>query len=299
MRSKDLITLLLLALVWGASFLFMRIASPAFGPIFTTELRVSLAAATLLIYAAIRRSQLGLFRHWKAFLILGAVNAALPFTLICMAELHLSASLAAILNATTPTFTALAAWGIGQGKPGWSKSIGLILGLGGVAVLVGWSPVPMEGKILYSVFFSLGAALCYGFGGLYASQAGKGVEPLTLAIGQQLGASIVLLPLAIIYAPRHMPPASAVYSVIGLSLLCTSVAYLMYFRLIRNIGAVKTVTVTFLVPIFGILWGVLFLKESLYMNTIIGLAIILFSVILVNRKPRESKIPHEADTLSG
>ncbi|MCL6602023.1 MAG: DMT family transporter [Paenibacillus sp.] len=289
MGRKDLVTLISLALIWGASFLFMRIASPAFGPVFTTELRVSLAAVTLLAYAAIRRRKLGILRHWKAFLVLGAVNAALPFTLICMAELHLSASLAAILNATTPMFTALAAWGMGQGRPGWSKSIGLIIGLGGVAVLVGWSPIPMEGVILYSVFLSLGAALSYGFGGLYASHAGKGVEPLTLAIGQQLGASIVLLPLAIIYAPHHLPPASAVYSVIGLSLLCTSVAYLMYFRLIRNIGAVKTVTVTFLVPIFGILWGVLFLKESLYWNTVVGLAIILLSVTLVNRKSREKK----------
>jgi drug/metabolite transporter (DMT)-like permease len=289
MGRKDLITLLSLALLWGASFLFMRIASPAFGPIFTTELRVSLAAATLLVYAMIRRRKLGILRHWKAFLILGTINAALPFTLICMAELHLSASLAAILNATTPMFTALAAWGIGQGRPGWSKSVGLIIGLGGVAVLVGWSPVPLDGKIILSVFLSLGAALSYGFGGLYASHAGKGVEPLTLAVGQQLGASIVLLPLALIYFPRQMPPTSAVYSVIGLSLLCTSVAYLLYFRLIRNVGAVKTVSVTFLVPIFGVLWGVLFLKEALYLNTVIGLVIILLSVTLVNRRNTATK----------
>ncbi|WP_379130214.1 DMT family transporter [Paenibacillus sp. sgz500958] len=286
MARKDMAALLLLALIWGASFLFMRIASPVFGPVFTTELRVSLAAAALLLYAFLRGIKPQILRHWKAFLILGALNAALPFTLICMAELHLNASLAAILNATTPMFTALAAWGIGQGKPGLVKSAGLITGLAGVAVLVGFSPVPLEGAILYSVIFSLGAALSYGFGGLYASHAGKGVEPLTLAIGQQLGASIVLLPLAVIFAPHELPSAPAVYSVAGLSLLCTSVAYLIYFRLIRNVGAVKTVTVTFLVPIFGILWGVLFLKESLYVNTVIGLAIILLSVTLVNRKDR-------------
>ncbi|WP_410512754.1 DMT family transporter [Paenibacillus sp. BR2-3] len=289
MRGKDLAALLSLALIWGASFLFMRIASPAFGPVFTTELRVSLAAAALLLFAFLRGLKPGILRHWKAFLILGGLNAALPFTLISMAELHLSASLAAILNATTPMFTALAAWGMGQEKPGWSKSAGLVIGLAGVAVLVGWSPVPMEGKILASVVFSLGAALSYGFGGLYASHAGKGIEPLTLAIGQQLGASVVLLPLAVIYFPRHLPPASAVLSVLGLSLLCTSVAYLMYFRLIQNVGAVKTLSVTFLVPIFGILWGVLFLKEALYLNTIIGLVIILLSVTLVNRRTRKQE----------
>lgn len=290
--------LLSLALVWGASFLFMRIASPEFGPVFTTELRVSLAAASLMLYAVLTRRKLMIWRHWKQFLVLGALNAALPFTLICMAELELSASLAAILNATTPMFTALAAWGTLKERPGWSKTIGLVIGLFGVIILVGWSPVPMEGKVLMSVLFSLGAALSYGFGGLYASRIGKGLEPLTLAIGQQLGASIVLLPLALIFAPRHLPSPAAIYSVIGLSLLCTSVAYLIYFRLIRNVGAVKTVSVTFLVPIFGIMWGAIFLNEPLYMNTIVGLFIILLSVMLVNRRSRlkQSNIAETMET---
>ena len=290
--------LLSLALVWGASFLFMRIASPELGPVFTTELRVSLAAASLMLYAVLTRRKLMIWRHWKQFLVLGALNAALPFTLICMAELELSASLAAILNATTPMFTALAAWGTLKERPGWSKTIGLVIGLFGVIILVGWSPVPMEGKVLMSVLFSLGAALSYGFGGLYASRIGKGLEPLTLAIGQQLGASIVLLPLAVIFAPRHLPSPAAIYSVIGLSLLCTSVAYLIYFRLIRNVGAVKTVSVTFLVPIFGIMWGAIFLNEPLYMNTIVGLFIILLSVMLVNRRSRlkQSNIAETMET---
>lgn len=287
MGRKDLLTLLLLAFAWGASFLFMRIASPELGPVFTTELRVTLAAAALLLYASIRRKKLGIMKHWRQFLILGGLNAALPFTLICMAELHLSASLAAILNATTPMFTALAAWGTLNEKPGLSKSLGLIIGLAGVAVLVGWSPVPLEGTVLLSVFFSLGAALSYGFGGLYASRIGQGLEPLALAAGQQLGAAVVLLPLAVIFAPRQIPSAAAVYSVLGLSLICTSVAYLLYFRLIRNVGAVKTVSVTFLVPVFGLMWGVIFLHEPVYANTVAGLGIILLSVTLVNRRTRQ------------
>ncbi|ASA24643.1 DMT family transporter [Paenibacillus donghaensis] len=286
MSRKDLSILISLALAWGASFLFMRIASPEFGPVFTTELRVTLAAAALLLYALLTRRKLGILKHWKSFLILGALNAALPFTLICMAELHLNASLAAILNATTPMFTALAAWGTLGEKPGWSRIIGLIIGMTGVAVLVGWSPVPLEGRVLLSVIFSLGAALAYGFGGLYASRMGRGLEPLSLAIGQQLGASVVLLPLAVIFVPREMPSSAAILSVIGLALLCTSVAYLLYFRLIRSVGAVKTVSVTFLVPVFGILWGVLLLDEPVYVNTVVGLVIILLSVTLVNRPNR-------------
>lgn len=201
MSRKDFSILLLLAFSWGASFLFMRIASPELGPVVTTELRVTLAAATLLLFAAVTKRKLGIWQHWKQFLVLGSINAALPFTLICMAELHLSASLAAILNATTPMFAALAAWGTQQEKPGLSKSIGLVIGLLGVAVLVGWSPVPLSGKVLLSVFFSLGAALAYGFGGLYAARVGRGLAPLALAAGQQLGAAVVLLPLAVIFAP--------------------------------------------------------------------------------------------------
>ncbi|WNS42504.1 DMT family transporter [Paenibacillus sp. MMS20-IR301] len=286
MSRKDFATLLLLAFAWGASFLFMRIASPELGPVFTTELRVTLAAVALLLYALLTRRKLGILRYWKQFLMLGAVNAALPFTLICMAELHLSASLAAILNTTTPMFAALAAWGTRQEKPGLAKSAGLIMGMLGVGVLVGWSPVPLTGTVLLSVGFSLGAALSYAFGGLYASRVGKGLTPLALAAGQQLGASVVLLPLAVIFAPQHMPSAAAVYSVLGLSLICTSVAYLLYFRLIASVGPVKTVSVTFLVPVFGLLWGALFLHEPVYANTIAGLIIILLSLTLVNRKTR-------------
>ncbi|MEK5240225.1 DMT family transporter [Paenibacillus sp. FSL L8-0470] len=286
MSRKDYSILLLLAFSWGASFLFMRIASPELGPVVTTELRVTLAAATLLLFAAVTKRKLRIWQHWKQFLVLGSINAALPFTLICMAELHLSASLAAILNATTPMFAALAAWGTQQEKPGLSKSIGLVIGLLGVAVLVGWSPVPLSGKVLLSVFFSLGAALAYGFGGLYAARVGRGLAPLALAAGQQLGAAVVLLPLAVIFAPRELPSSAAVFSVLGLSFICTSVAYLLYFHLIQSVGAVKTVSVTFLVPVFGLIWGVIFLNEPVYANTLAGLAIILLSVTLVNRKTR-------------
>ncbi|OMF92440.1 DMT family transporter [Paenibacillus sp. FSL R7-0273] len=291
MSRKDFTVLLLLAFAWGASFLFMRIASPELGPVFTTELRVALAAAALLLYARITGRQLGLLRHWKPFLLLGALNAALPFTLICMAELELNASLAAILNATTPMFAALAAWGIKNEKPGLSKTAGLIIGLAGVAVLVGWSPVPLAGKTLLSVLYSLGAALAYGFGGLYAARVGRGLAPLTLAAGQQLGAAIVLLPLAVIFAPRQLPSAAAVYSVLGLSLVCTAVAYLLYFYLIQSVGAVKTVSVTFLVPVFGLMWGAIFLKEPIYVNTLAGLVIILLGVMLINRKSRPAAAP--------
>ncbi|QWU16028.1 Permease of the drug/metabolite transporter (DMT) superfamily [Paenibacillus sophorae] len=288
MNRKDLSALLLLALIWGASFLFMRIASPIFGPVVTTELRVAVAAGALLLYAGLTRRRIEIRRHWKPFLLLGGLNAALPFSLICAAELHLSASLAAILNATTPIFAALAAWGTGGERPGLTRAAGLILGLGGVGVLVGWSPEPLDKTMLYSVVFSLGAALAYGFGGLYAARVGKGVQPLTLAIGQQLGAAVWLLPLAAVFPPPEQPTLAAAWSVLGLSLVCTAFAYLLYFRLIASVGAVKTVSVTFLVPVFGMLWGVIFLHESVYLNTVAGLGIILLSIMLIGGRTRKA-----------
>ncbi|MEO3945939.1 DMT family transporter [Gorillibacterium sp. CAU 1737] len=283
MQRKEMGMLLLLASVWGASFLFMRIASPALGPFFTTEVRVGLAGAVLLLYAALRGRMPKLRERWKAYLIVGGINAALPFTLICAAELHLNASLAAILNATTPLFTALVVWASTQERPGRGKAVGLILGVLGVAILVGWSPLPLDGPNLLAIAFSLLAALCYGIGTTYAGRAFRGVPPLEVAIGQQLGAAVLLLPLALYHFPKSAPSAPVVWSLLGLSLLCTAVAYLIFYRLVERVGAVKTVTVTFLVPIFGIIWGVLFLKEEIHATTLIGLAVILGSLLLVNQ----------------
>ncbi|AIQ66022.1 putative inner membrane transporter yiJE [compost metagenome] len=290
MSRKDLSGLVLLALIWGSSFLFMRISSPVLGPVFTTELRVAIAAAALLLYARIAGIQLDIRSNWKAYLLLGGLNAALPFTLISAAELHLNASLAAILNATTPIFATLAAWWTGGERPGLNRAIGLVLGLGGVAVLVGWSPEPLDRAMIISVLFSLGAALAYGFGGLYAARVGRGVPPLTVATGQQLGAAICLLPLLPAVPPREMPGAAVILSVLALALVCTAFAYLLYFRLIASVGPVKTVSVTFLVPVFGIFWGALFLHERIYWTTVAGLAVILAGIALISgraRKPGE------------
>ncbi|WP_058300795.1 DMT family transporter [Gorillibacterium timonense] len=299
MQRQDTALLFLLASIWGASFLFMRIASPVLGPFFTTEVRVGVAGVALLLYAALRGKLPRLRDRWKAYLILGGLNAAIPFVLICTAELHLNASLAAILNATTPLFTALVVWGWTRERLGRGKAVGMVIGLAGVAILVGWSPLPLNGETVLAILFSLLAALAYGFGTTYAGRAFRGVAPLEVAIGQQLAAAILLLPFALYEWPRSVPPSNVIYSLLGLSLLCTALAYLIFYRLMERVGAVKTVTVTFLVPIFGILWGVLFLNESVYVTTVIGLLVILMSIVLVNqiplparlkRKPKEERL---------
>ena len=253
MGRRDLGMLLLLAALWGSSFLMIRVAAPVLGPLPLVDIRVFLAGGALLLYALAVGKRPALRARGRAFLTLGAINAALPFTLIAFAELHLSASLAAILNATTPLF----------------------------AALVGWQAIPITPLVLASVGLSLLAALFYALGGIYASRTFAGVPSLTLAIGQQLAAGIWLLPFALASAPGTRITLGAVVAMLVLALAGTSLGYLLYFNLIARVGATNTLSVTYLVPVFGVFWGRLLLNEAIHLGTIAGLAIILTSVTLV------------------
>jgi drug/metabolite transporter (DMT)-like permease len=161
------------------------------------------------------------------------------------------------------------------------KVVGLIMGIAGVAVLVGWTPIALTGLVLLSVGAMLVASLSYALGGVYAKRTFAGVPSLTMAIGQQTGAAVLLLPLAVVSLPDETPPSAVILSVLGLALLCTAAAYLLYFYLIANAGPTKTLTVTFLIPAFGLVFGVLFLGEPVGVGTFVGLGIILVSVALV------------------
>jgi drug/metabolite transporter (DMT)-like permease len=281
MGARDLGALVLLGAIWGSSFLFIRVAVPSLGPFVLMELRVGLAAAALVLLAvAVSRLPKLRFR-WKELLVLGAVNAAIPFSLIAASEINLTASLAAILNTTTALFAAVVAavW-MGEALTK-GKVVGLVTGVVGVAVLVGWTPIALNGVVLLSVGASLLAAFSYALGGVYAKRAFAGTPPLALAIGQQTGAAMLLLPLAVASLPTETPSLPVTLSTLALALLCTAVAYLLYFYLISSVGPTKTLTVTFLSPVFGALFGVLFLDEPVGVGTFVGLGIILSSVALV------------------
>jgi drug/metabolite transporter (DMT)-like permease len=287
MNAKEITALFLLAALWGASFLFMRIASPVIGPVLTIELRVLIAGIVLLLYVWLFKKSVKLKAYWKEYLIVGALNAAIPFTLIAAATLHLTASLAAILNSTTPLFTALTSrWFLHE--PLYAKKwIGIVLGTVGVFVLVGWSPVPLSMQTVFSALLSILAAFSYGCGGVYAKKAFTGVSSLSLSIGQQLGAAFVLIPLTVFHIPTKPVSPVVVYSILGLAIFCTAIAYLFYFYLLANVGPTKTLSVTFLVPVFGVIWGMIFLHEKITIGMIGGLAIILTSIFLLS----DVKIP--------
>ncbi len=281
MGVRDLVALLLLGAIWGSSFLFIRVAVPALGPFVLMELRVGLAAAALALFAVALGRLPKLRFRWKELLMLGIFNAAIPFSLIAASEINLTASLAAILNATTVLFAAVvaAAW-MGEALTK-GKVAGLVMGIVGVAVLVGWTPIALNGVVLVSVGASLLAAFFYALGGVYAKRTFVDAPPLALAIGQQTGAAVFLLPLAAASVPAEAPSLPVTFSTLALALLCTAVAYMLYFYLISSVGPTKTLTVTFLSPVFGTLFGVLFLDEPVGVGTILGLGIILSSVALV------------------
>jgi drug/metabolite transporter (DMT)-like permease len=179
-------------------------------------------------------------------------------------------------------FTALASLFFLKEPLNAKKWVGLAMGTFGVFVLVGWSPIPFSTQTAFSALLSILAALSYGCAGVYAKKAFTGVSSLTMAIGQQLGAAILLLPLAIIHVPTKPVPSIVVYSVIGLAVFCTAIAYLFYFYLLANVGPTKTSSVTFLVPLFGMIWGIVFLNEKITMGMIAGLIIILTSIFLMS-----------------
>jgi drug/metabolite transporter (DMT)-like permease len=272
---------MLLGALWGGSFLFIRVAVPALGPFVLVELRAGLAVAALFLYALAVSSMPKIRGRWKSFLVLGFFNAALPFSLISAAEIHLTASLAAILNATTVMFSAIVA-AVWMGDVLTArKAVGIVLGIVGVSVLVGWDPLPLNGAVLLAVAAMLLASLSYALGATYAKRSFAAIPPLGMAIGQLGGATALLLPLAVVSLPERAPSTVVTLSMLGLAFLSTAVAYLIYFRLIENVGPTSTLTVTLLVPVFGLLFGVLLLEEPFGLGTLAGLGIILTSVVLI------------------
>jgi len=281
LRPRELLALLVLGALWGASFLFIRVAVPETGPFLLAVVRVAVAGAVLLLYALFFVRMPKLRPMWRGLLVLGGLQAALPFVLIPAAELHLTASLAAIINSTTTMFTALVAavW-LGDALTA-RKGAGVVLGIFGVGLLVGWDPIPLSPIVLLSVGAMLAASLSYATAAVYAKKTFAGVPPLTLAIGQQLGATALLLPPAAVTLPDAPPSLAAVLSVLALAVLSTSVAYLLFYYLIENAGPTSATSVTLVVPVFGLLFGVGFLGEPVSLGTIVGLLVVLLSVALV------------------
>lgn len=284
MKALDGLELVALAAIWGASFLFMRLAAPEFGPLALTALRVAGAALFLLPLLAWRGGAATLRRHWKPIAVIGLFNSAVPYTLFTIAALAMNVGLSAILNSTAPLWAAAigALWLGDRLTP--SRIAGLVVGFAGVLFLA-WDKASFKAgehgvSAGAAIAACLVATLCYGFAANYTKRALQGVSPLAVATGSQAAAAVVLaLPAAWAW-PVQVPSGHAWAAVATLALLCTGIAYLMYFRLIARLGPSRAISVTFLIPVFGVLWGALFLGEAVTGAMLAGCAVILVGTAL-------------------
>jgi drug/metabolite transporter (DMT)-like permease len=280
LKPAQYLELVLLAALWGASFLFMRVAVPDFGPIAVAALRVLIGAMILaLLFAASGRLK-ELAADVFPLCVVGVLNAALPFSLFAFATLSLTAGFTSILNATAPFFSAIVAYTWLRERLTSFQVAGLILGFGGAVMLV-WGGVSFSGGMAGPAAAAcLVATLSYGIAANYTRKRLSRTSPMAIATGSQIAAALCLLPLALWWVPSDMPAVEAWLAVVALGVLSTGLAFILYFRLVTYAGAARAMSVTFLIPVFGMLWGMLALDESVTLNMLAGTAIILAGTAL-------------------
>ena len=284
MKPRDIADLLMLATLWGASFLFIRMGAAQFGPVPLAALRC-LGAAVFLVPILLMRGQGAALRtHWRGLALVGLANSALPFVLYGVAMLAINAGLSAIFNAATPLWAAAigAVWL--RERLSSMRVLGLFIGLAGVMGLAwdkaGFTTNEHGVSAALAIAACLTATALYGFAACFTRKRLSGVPPMALATGSQVSAALLLALPAWLQRPAVMPSATAWLTLALLAVLCTGVAYILYFRLIAHTGATNASAVTFLIPAVAALFGWLFLDEALTLSMLVGAAVILAGTAL-------------------
>jgi len=285
MRSADLARLVGLACIWSLSFVFMRIVAPALGPAWTAALRVLIGGTMLVVWLVYTRQDANVRGNWRAYLLIGAVNSALPFALFAYAALSLPAAYLAILNATVPLYAVVLA-AVWLDEPlTVAKITGIISGIVGVGVVTGVGGIEMTTATWLATAAILLATLCYAVAAIGIKRRGQALPPYGIAAWSQIFAAVVLIPPGVAMPPSGPLTLAVAANLLGLGLLCSGVAYLLYYRLIRDIGPTRTATLTFLLPAFGMVWGWLLLGESITLTMLAGTALIVGGTAAVLRPP--------------
>ena len=288
MKPSHAVQLLVLAALWGASFLFIRVGVVEFGVAPLMALRVLIGAAVLVIMLALRgtpRASFATLRsHALPLFVVGVLNSAAPFCLFAFAELTLSAGLTSVINATTPLFGALVAFVWLKDRLTVLRTVGMLIGFGGVVSLVWGQIAASHGAgapaTALAALAATGAALLYGIAANYTKRRLTGVDSLTIATGSMIGGSLALIPFAVATWPAGSVSLHAWGAVLSLGIACTGIAYLIFFHLINVTGPARAITVTFVIPVFGILWGALFLDEQISASMVEGCVIVLIGTAL-------------------
>jgi len=287
-KRSNLVVLLLLALIWGASFLFIKLAVQDIPPFTLALVRVTLAAASLYVVLRVRGMRMPAFGPiWGVYLLMGLLNGAIPYVLISAGEIYIDSGLAAILNATMPIFTILMAHFLTEDERlTWLRFAGVVIGLAGVVVLVGAEALSGFGAHFWAQMAVVGASVSYALAAIVGRRYLKKQSAIVSSTGQFIGGTILLAPLSLLLDhPWKLSPSwTAIGSLLTLSLLGTSVAYVLYYYLIKNAGATYTSLVTYLLPVMGVVWGASLLGERVQWRALLALALILVGIACTSGK---------------
>lgn len=296
MSFADLAKLVFLSAIWGGSFIFLRVAVPETGPLLTATLRTTLAGVALLAYA----SATGVPMHWRAnvkpYAVVGLFAAAIPFTCFSFAALFLPAAHSAVLNSTAPLFGAVFSILWLAERLTLSRLAGLVLGTIGVAILVGAGTLALNASTLAAVAACLTAAACYALSSIIVKKTGNpgGIHPIAMATGSLVLGGLMMLPIIPFTLPSTLPSVPAMASIAALSLLSSGLAQALFIPLIVKVGPTRAMSVSFLIPLFSMLWGVIFLKEPVGVATLGGGIVVLTAMGLVLAPPRPSPAGKES-----
>jgi drug/metabolite transporter (DMT)-like permease len=273
-----------LAAIWGAAFIFIRVAAPVLGPVWTTEIRLLIGAGSLFLFFAATRVDLQFRRHMKLYALIGVVGTAIPFTLFGYAGLSLPGSTMAILNTTAPVFVLLIGAMLGWERLSAGRVAGVALGAAGVWLVTLRLDGVSAALPVLAVLACLGASLGYAVASLLVRRWGQGVPTKGIALGSQVFAAGALIPLVPLWPPGGAPSSLVLANVAALGLLGSGVAYVLFFRLVADVGAASAQTVSLLIPAFGMLWGTMFLGETIRPAGLGGAACIVLGTVLIIRK---------------
>lgn len=281
MNAASFIRLVALSAIWGGSFLFMRVAAPVFGPAWLVFGRVGIGALFLLGLAYYLNKSRHMASNWRHFTIIAFFNSALPFFLFAVAAASLNASQLSVLNATAPVWAYLIAVFIREERFQAKRICGILLGILGVYLIFDKGSMADAPVQPIPVICSLLAAFSYGIATTYTKRAKVAVEPFLNALGSMIFATLLVAPALLFFPMKSDITLVASGSVFAIGVLCSGVAYLLYFRLIKDLGATSALTVTFLIPIFGTLWGFLLLGEDVGGKGVIGMLVVIAGTIIV------------------
>ncbi len=295
MKSSDLVRLFSLAAIWGGSYALMRVIAPVFGGIGTMWLRIGIAGVALVVYAQLTTQGLAFAKFWKQYLFIGIMSSAVPFSLIGFAMKTLPAGYGAMLNATSPFFGALfAALLLGERLTA-TRLVGLAIGFAGVGMIVNLGPLTLTHDVVVATGACILATASYGFISVYIKKYVKGAPNMGLAACTLLLAAIATAPIAVPLTTWVVPSLNVLLCLLALAFFCSGVAYILYYRLIMDVGPTKAISVTFLIPFFGVLWGTLFLGERLTLGALGGGGLVLVGMTLVlGLLPRKRAIRAES-----